>query len=502
MHVKRLDPNHLFKDDGSSSPGSDRHPVGSNAAVHVAKFDWLYDNQFMSDVKLQTGAVQGSTEKQEIYAHRSILGVHSTTYRSMFESGWAEESTPVIEMHYSHATCITVLRHIYCCETNITLDTALEVFDAAVFFQLSLLRDATVRFLKTRISEQTVFDVLNAALLYNDSALREHCVAYARQTNIMTDVLYSDALHDIPKDVLLILVGEAVIDSDVNILQQLHGWCVQRETDKQGCSAKDLLHGFLKFINFTTMTKEELSIVEAMSIVPVDVLYSAFKNKVLGVEETAQRRGAIHLRWDDTQDISSYDGENHLRKPYYKDGWDVVVALNKFSKGKHYWVYTIHDLRTPHDCLVGVSTCRTPPQEDPFLTDDRGTIFYEPCCNKVRAVGGTVTKHVEKDDWLSNPFTDIGIMVNFSDNTVSFYHHTTKTLLFVVEKDPLPTPLYPYAAIYYSANGGVSMSDTTTFLGDRSSYRAMCGSCGSKSPLIRSPSGQQKLSRHGAPSAG
>ena len=633
------------------SPTSEAEAAVPIAKQHLQQYGWLYNNAYNSDIDIRIGAGHFNDHNDEgpvktIHCHRCVLATLSTTYRAMFESGnWLESEMTAVDMDYTAATCECVLRHIYCCEQNLSLDIALEVLDAAVLYHLPSLREATTQFLKQNITMETVFDFLGASLVFQEMSLREHCVAFVRRTNAMSSALYCKRqLFALPKDVLIILVEEAVIDSDTNIITQLHKWCVNHcqqtllkqngdimsESDSSSSSSSSERHNpqpphsknqgrkrtvesfvdkdagrdtpttpclsygtrdedeaeadqdrfssassdgkekrqpeaqsteqgissasslpdaggdpsqvhlvasississvhcadvtalptcesrrekraaafeafavehrkwiseelkeFLRLIDFTSMCAEDLQHIESLGIIPVDVLYERFKKKVLRLDEDScvRRRGAIHLRWDDAtcKAVTSVECENHLTKS--ADGWESVVALNRFSEGRHYWVFTVHEMLTVNDCYVGVSMSRTPAQRNPTEPEDASVICYDMSAHQVHACGATVTQHAEKD-WGSGTRTDIGIELDFTKQQIRFYHHEQKKVLFTVKRAALPVPLYPYTALYSHLNGGVTLSETTTYLQDKQSgFKGLCDTCGgSKSPTLKSPS--------------
>eukprot|EP01062_Namystynia_karyoxenos_P076845 TRINITY_DN7611_c0_g1_i1.p1 TRINITY_DN7611_c0_g1~~TRINITY_DN7611_c0_g1_i1.p1 ORF type:complete len:593 (+),score=211.90 TRINITY_DN7611_c0_g1_i1:74-1780(+) len=492
--LRPLDPTALYRGDCRSAGGehdgaTPQQPPctcggATRAQRHLGSFEALLENPFLSDVTLRVGKPPEGVEDCVIPAHRCVLAAHSATFRAMFESGWREAGEATALMDYPYDACKCVLRHIYCCEAPITPEIALDVLDAAVFYDLAGLRDEAVRFLKDTTTKETVFEHLRCGVLYDDAGLREHCIAFVRQSNAMSDILFSQVLFDIPGPVLMLLVEEAVIESDLVILKRMHAWCVEQERrDRTGeIRAANLLQGFLRYISFTDMNAAELDEIEQKGLVSIEeVLYPAFKKKLLGIadEQQVPRRGVIHLQWDDAActDGISLEGDNHIRKGC-GDGWECVVALNKFSRGKHYWTYTIHELQQPHDCLVGVCQHRMPNRVDPRRAEDSSVIFFEPCCNTVRALGVTEKKGELPDlaasgtDWL-----EIGILVDFDHDEISFFNHTTKEQLWLVRCSPLPTPLYPYAAIHWLRNGGITLSETTTYPHRASERR----------PLPRSP---------------
>ena len=492
--VSKLDPIE-FGVESPLSTSSDRRS-GLPAAHHLAKFEWLLGNNYLSDVNIVCGI--NKSDEIIIPGHKVVLATHSPAFRAMFTDGWEEAQANEISMHYTTETCRVILSFIYTCDVVLTLDTALDVLEASIFYELDYLREATVKFLRNRVGRKTVFPYLLAALQHNLRSLKQHCLAFVRQSNLMSEALYSDELLRMSKELLLLLVEETVIDSDINILRQVHSWCCENKTAEE--TLDGILAEFLPFINLTKMTKSEIESIESLKIISIETLYGVFKNKVLGHQDsTFARRGAIHLRWDDgnCKDIINSDSENHIKKAT-KEEWEVVVALNKFSQGNHYWVYVIHLMKNPHDSLVGVSKCRTPIQGDPSHNSDKNVFYYEPYINEFNVpIGCVAKKECESDNWLHDTDTNIGFQVNFEENKISIFHHNTRTLLWTAsgEGGALPSPLYPYAAIFSPKNGGVTLSDTTTYHSDRSSFTGQCGSCGLKSPSInRSPTSPQPRS--------
>lgn len=263
-----------------------------------------------------------------------------------------------------------------------------------------------------------------------------------------------------------------------------------------------LMQHFLPYINFTAMTIPEIDEVEQLGCVSVEALYRAFKNHALGGPQTwTPRHGGILLQWSGVADESaagvSFEN-NHVQKTSHDFEPRTVVAMNKFSAGKHYWHFSVRELRTQHDCLVGVRTrvahdAHAAQQRSPqrrrlpvgsdsdadgsaqgspdMATPHDVEIYFEPCCTTLTAIpssGLRVVKHDGVPDSILQDYSCVvGVLVDLRLSTVSFYDHVRKLLLYTVHAEaPFPGPLHPAATLFHRTNGGVVMSDTTTYPGE------------------------------------
>jgi hypothetical protein len=517
-----------------------------------------------ADTSTTSTTTAASPSSKRIPAHKAILAAASPTFASMFASGMAESADNAeIQAPYSESIMECVLSYMYCaperCVALLTNATAMEVLDAACFYRLEPLKDAAITAVIELFTSSNVLPVLTAAVRYDSPRLREHCIGFIRQHN--TNVLGSSYWSQLPLEVALLLVRETVIESDLNLLRSCLAWC-RAQTHLAGGGAnndavRDLLAGFLPYINFTAMTMAEMDEVEALGVVPVDVLYKAFKSHSLGGAPTwAPRHGGIVLQWEMTFQETFHVNNNHVVKASQNFVPCTITAMNKFSAGCHYWYVSVVDLRAKHDCLIGVRSKRrlwpgfqsaganngrvrssdgndsvndgsqssgaSPRTANglraggPGSTNGNGNgnnalsraggeaqtvdydveIKFEPCCNTVTAIpssllritrGPECPEHVLGADYCCV----IGICVDYNMSQVRFYDHATKTLLYTVdavvpddmtsaeasdasarlsapgELAPLPSPLYPCATLYHRTNGGVVLSDTTTYLGER-----------------------------------
>jgi hypothetical protein len=436
-----------------------------------------------------------------------------------------------VEVPYSRRIVECILSYIYCCPDRcveaLNGDTAMEVLDAACYYRLEPLKDAAVSAVASRVSAGNVLPVLAAAVRYESDRLREHCIAFIRQHN--TDVINSPHWVTLPRDVATLLIRETVISSELNILRACIEWSrdhVARASpdlllpgrdEERRSAVRSSLKPFLPFVNFTAMSIEEMDEVEASGCVEVDTLYKAFKAHALGGAPACQpRHGGIVLQWGMTDADQFAVSNNHVSKTA-ANGFTplTVTAMNKFAAGAHYWYVSVVDLRAKHDCLIGVRTKRmTAPLPRgcvaAFGNADSAPeveIKFEACCNTVTAIPASMFRVVRGDecpDSVLGPDYScvLGACVDFNSGCVRFFDHVSKTLLYTVQAitersitpssessssrsstpparhdgldavpawlpAPLPAPLYPCATLYHRTNGGVILSDTTTYLHER-----------------------------------
>lgn len=434
---------------------------------------------------------------------------------------------------------------------------AVPLLDAATFYDLESLRDVAVDSLRRYITCDNALSMLHVALGFNATVLRDHCISTVRQHN--TEVLHSPQWLQLPLAVATLLLHETIIEGDLVILKRCVEWCEQNcsnnnspgttaaaATDdsaepQHGTATKTVLQrsdafhaamaSFLPYIDFTNMTPQEVDEVESMSCVPLAVLYDRFKRHSLALPPThLPRKGGIILQWEQPTSGSPFSStsnahqqqhhtdveirDNHVVKTSSDYMPHTVYAINRFSKGRHYFTFTIVDFRSPHDCLVGVSF-RSPlnaaglpssstdsPLLQPHspLSSDRD-YHFEPCCMKLCVPPGTeVIPHVmPKTPLLSDHWCVIGVLVDFHQNLIQWYNHGTKQLLFTAKpplpmsellmdgdeeahlldpaaaalrdaaRQPLERPLVPSAILYHKSNGGILLAESTSFLGERCS---------------------------------
>jgi hypothetical protein len=346
------------------------------------------------------------------------------------------------------------------------------------------LKDAAVAVLRQATVNENVFDMLSLGLQFSSRSLAEHCITLIRQHN--TEVIHSPTWLQLPFSVALLLVEETVIDGELEVLRQCYAWCkancddhkvgstpptpearsteVKNESDFHAKFSQ-----FLRLVDFTAMSLPEVEEVEAMGAVPIELLYRSFKSHSLGLPPThTPRKGGIILQWEMA---ASAEGilvnNNHATKTSADYFPRTVCAINKFSRGCHYWTVSVLDLRSPHDCLIGVTNKSQTSSMD---------FYFEPCCNTLCVPPYTEVTHEVTTPILSEHCCVVGVLLNFTENKIQWFNHLTKQLLFTAQpaldaetdsRPLLPSPLYPMATLYHKSNGGVVLSDATTYLNDR-----------------------------------
>ncbi|CUG93981.1 Hypothetical protein, putative [Bodo saltans] len=450
-------------------------------ANHSSHFAFLLDNTLCSDVILRT------EDSQLIPAHKAILCAVSMAFRGMFGNDQCIESkSSEVTVPYPATSFRVALRYMYTGVVEFA-EEPLQILDIGSYYCLDALRDAAVHVLKEKTTADNTFTMLETALQFQCPALRDHCITLIRQHN--TEVLQNPQWVGLSLELALLLLQETVIASELGVLGRCVDWC-RHNADPSSSAApaaggggednminKKALLQFLQFIDFTKMTKQEVDEVESMGCVPLEVLYRSIKNHCLGLGPLhTPRKGGIILQWEmsATDDIAVKD--NHVCKVSSDYMPRTVYAINRFSKGRHYFTFTIENFRSPHDCLVGVS--------NRALQMD---FHFEPCCNTICSPPGTVVVApfpTSSSPTSSTPLIQdhrcvIGVCADFERRCIEWYNHVTKQLLYTATPPAAASDddgsasafdhaLVPSVTLYHKTNGGVILSESTSFLDDRS----------------------------------
>eukprot|EP00760_Papus_ankaliazontas_P031277 PhM_4_TR5223/c2_g1_i1/m.54852 len=405
-------------------PASSPPPASSSAstsnppppASFLSGLRGLLESGAFSDITL----VPKDNADQRFRVHRAILSAQSEVFASMFSHDVQENTAATLTVPFSQSCMECVLAFIYSCDVSgLTVHNAVAVVEASSYYLIAPLTSACIDFLKRHTTNENVCDVLECALRFNLTGLQEHCVSYVRQTN--ADVLFSPNVGTVAPEVLLLLLQEAVIESDYRILLQCHRWALQRavqeddseDEDARTRRAQSMLEPMLRVIDFGCMTAEQIEEIEQREIVPLRCMYEAFKRKLFGCGTAAAttsslRRGGIPLQWDSTttshlrfaDNTVLWDGSTRPlpAEPHY----DMALTLNKFSRGRHYWTVVTSDLSQAGDVLVGITRCRVPgiptavshPSSLVLASADSttGAIFFDPFTLQVTAGASNIVE--------------------------------------------------------------------------------------------------------------
>ncbi|KAL7303406.1 hypothetical protein TKK_0004591 [Trichogramma kaykai] len=169
-------------------------------SVSKLKFDWIFLDENLSDVKIRT------VGEKEIPAHRLMLAAASPVFRAMFSHDMMENKIQIVDMiDVGHEVAIEVLRYIYTsnvencdicltidllaaadkyqledlkndCEqilgSNLTLTNAVEILKISDKYSAKNLKTKTIDFIKYNISGSSNSDDLNNTILNRDPCLR------------------------------------------------------------------------------------------------------------------------------------------------------------------------------------------------------------------------------------------------------------------------------------------------------------------------------------------
>eukprot|EP00759_Apiculatamorpha_spiralis_P049749 PhF_6_TR44446/c0_g1_i1/m.68418 len=438
--------------------------------IHVQHFldgfRSLFESGILSDV-----TITAQDTAKTFRVHRAILCAQSPTFHSMFSSNMQECTMDVIQVPFRETCMEAVLWYIYFCDIGkVTQVNAMEVLDAAHYYQIKGLCELCIEFLRSNTTNDNVCNTLECALKYNLPSLREHCVAFVRQYN--TDVIHNPhRLERVSGDVLLLLLQEAVIDSDMNILRQCHAWAVSH-SEHHGPNSDvfaQLLQPFLRLIDFTAMTAEEIEEVEKNELVPIKYLYEVFKKRVLGApSDLTPRRGGIPLQWDSAHTrlrlVDSAVSWESSRNTSFDGTLESVVTLNKFSRGVHYWTFTVSDINQAGDVCLGVT--RNGGGGSVQIHQGNETLALDPFTAGLVPAGSISGETHGYSDFLlrHDGSGEVGVRIDFDTTLVEFFDHTTKAKIVSTRWSGLVGPTYLFVAMLPRCQGTVVLSDTTSYL--------------------------------------
>ncbi|XP_014237852.1 speckle-type POZ protein B-like [Trichogramma pretiosum] len=142
--------------------------------VPKLKFDWIFLNENLTDVKLRTAS------GKEVPAHRLMLAAASPVFRAMFTHDMLENKSQSVDMiDISYDATVEMLRYIYtgAVETQDCSLTA-EILAAAEKYQLKELKDRCERILGSNLSTENAIDVLKVADKYSMKNLKRKAVDF------------------------------------------------------------------------------------------------------------------------------------------------------------------------------------------------------------------------------------------------------------------------------------------------------------------------------------
>src|SRR6266516_298434 len=127
------------------------------------------------DVQLRVG---GKT----FHAHRNILALNSPFFRTMFTSDFVERNQSVVEIQNPDEDSFdSVLNYVYNEQISITAQNVEGLLTSASFFQLEMLKEDCLAFLKPHLSIENVIGIQHLGYLHDCDELVTSSINYIAQ---------------------------------------------------------------------------------------------------------------------------------------------------------------------------------------------------------------------------------------------------------------------------------------------------------------------------------
>ncbi|XP_014237888.1 speckle-type POZ protein-like [Trichogramma pretiosum] len=184
----------------------------NNDEVPKLKFDWVFLDENLSDVKLRTAC------GKEIPAHRLVLATASPVFRAMFSHSMPGNRTQSVDMmDVSYETAVEMLRHIYTgsvkkCEISMII----ELLAAADTYQFEELKNKCEKILITNLSTDNVLEILEIANNHGAKILKKGIADFRKLRHAIYDLKLEDMILSDPVNGLVVdIEQESTFSSQV-----------------------------------------------------------------------------------------------------------------------------------------------------------------------------------------------------------------------------------------------------------------------------------------------
>ncbi|KAL7303426.1 hypothetical protein TKK_0004609 [Trichogramma kaykai] len=172
----------------------------NNDKVPNLKFDWVFLDENLSDVKLRTAC------GKEIPAHRLVLATASPVFRAMFSHSMPGNRTSSVDMmDVSYETAVEMLRHIYTGSVKkCKISTIIELLAAADTYQFEELKNKCEKILITNLSTDNVLEILEIANNHGAKILKKGIADFRKLRHAIDDLMLEDMILSDPVNGLVV----------------------------------------------------------------------------------------------------------------------------------------------------------------------------------------------------------------------------------------------------------------------------------------------------------
>lgn len=321
------------------------------------------NNPEMADVVFIIG-------QEKVYAHRALMGMHSSFFRSMLYNGMKETTQKEIVLEdVDLESFLHLLGYIYC--GTVAKDTPLpllvSLMAAADKFDMSPLKEICQQHIESVLTDRTVLEILMSATNFHSYELKQKCYEII-DLNTKT-IFMSEDFFDLSADVIEdILKRDQIRCQELDAFQALLSW---GSHNFKGEDLKDKLSHLVQYIRFPLMRPRDLfSIVEPEGITPDSLLLEAYRYASLDPElkrnvqssRTKPRAAISEYPVFDTTTLQATITISTDHKSITKrgtQGYAVVLGKAGFTTGVHRWRVRSEGLVGNQWISLGVARAKT-----------------------------------------------------------------------------------------------------------------------------------------------
>lgn len=248
----------------------------------------IFESKRLADVEF---CFDENGQSKIISANRSILGLASPVFETMFYGSLPESSAKPIKIEdIDYDTFKTFLLYIYTREVNLeSIDEAIKLFYAARKYDVSDIEDICEAFLYTKIEPSNVCQIFEFGKLFEKPELREICLAVIRaKTN---EVFNSTGFFEADLATIMTIFDqdELFINSELELFDALNRYAMKNnllksEEEKKKDGSNESSGSSSSFSKATTVY-DAVRKIRFLTISSTDFASEPMKSELLSQQE-------------------------------------------------------------------------------------------------------------------------------------------------------------------------------------------------------------------------
>ncbi|KAK7284889.1 hypothetical protein RJT34_19643 [Clitoria ternatea] len=249
----------------------------------------------------------------KVQAHRYRLIEESSYFGSLFSGSFSESCSGLIAINWNVRYFVEILKHMFGCQLNITLDNFLPLYECALYFRVEtlLLKCETwltevfsrERFQSTRVQMEDLIQIWKFGWECENKFITQSCTGYLARNFMWAK--QSKYFGELPSDLLLSSVKHPhlTVDSEMHLSDALLLWLESNMENMEGLSkAEDIHNGILKQIHvgllplwFATGKRNSVYF-RQLAEESLDLIFRVLKIVPMGSPDTFEYSKLQHLR--------------------------------------------------------------------------------------------------------------------------------------------------------------------------------------------------------------